>query len=113
MFLSMESNPDKRLERLAYNIKLAYKLLSRVEAGESIKAMASGMGFGHSRSSSIRAHAEKVRQLQDNFTEKHVIGEPKYKDAVSTLETKFGNVPSVRDILDEVYRKCPTLKQEH
>jgi UDP:flavonoid glycosyltransferase YjiC (YdhE family) len=94
----MQPEVNAKLEKLAYSIKLAYELLERVDAGKDLKAM----GF-------VKRHAETIAQPLDDCIQS-VTNDQKYKDAISTLQTEFGHVDSVQDILENVYRKCPSLK---
>jgi len=55
------------LEKLAYNISLAYELLSRVDAGESIKGMMAGLTGPFP---SAREDYKKFAQTQDEYTQK-------------------------------------------
>jgi hypothetical protein len=103
----MQSEPNEKLEKLAYNISLAYELIDRVNAGRELNAMTSTMSFGLP---SIKPHAEKSAQLQDEYTQTWIIGDQRYKDAISTLQTEFGNIDSVQDILRKVYQTCPSLR---
>jgi hypothetical protein len=94
-------------EKMDYCIKLAYELLDRVEAGKETKAMASALCSGHP---SVKPNLEKFAKLQDNYTEKWVIGDKNYRDAISTLEKEFGQIDSVKSILEKVYTTCPSLR---
>jgi UDP:flavonoid glycosyltransferase YjiC (YdhE family) len=94
----MQPEVNVKLEKLAYSIKLAYELLERVDAGKDLKTM----GF-------VKRHAETITQPLDVCIQS-VIDDQKYKDAISALQTEFGHVDSVQDILENVYRECPTLK---
>jgi len=93
-------------EKMDYCIKLAYELLDKVKAGKETKAMMSEL----CPYPSVKPNLEKFVKLQDNFTEEFVIGDKKYKGAISTLETEFGHVDSVKDILEKVYTECPSLR---
>ena len=92
---------NRKLEKMAYSIKIVYELIDRVEAGKETKALMSTLTHGHS---------ENFSKLQDDFTEKWVIEDKRYKEAISTLETEFGQIDSVKSILEKVYAKCPSLK---
>ena len=102
----MGSELNGKLEKLAYNMNLAYELIDRIEAGEAIKAMIAGLSSGHP---SVKPHAEKSAQLQDEFAQKHICTDQGYKNAVSTLEREFGHIEPVQELLKKVYGKCPTL----
>lgn len=99
-----KSYTDLDLEKLAYNMNLLYELLGRIEAGESGKSLFIGLSAGRP---SVRPHAEKAARLQDELVQEHICGEPKYKDAVSTLKTEFGHIKSVQVALEKVKEKCP------
>ncbi len=105
----MEAEFDKVLEKLAYNLNLAYDLLSRIDAGESMKGIMTGISAG---CPSVKPHAEKSAQLQDEINQNYICGDPKYISAISTLQTKFGHIDPVQDILKKVYQKCPALKPQ-
>ena len=90
-----------KLEKMAHSIEIVYELMDKVEAGKETKALMSALTHGHS---------EKFSELQDEYTYKWVVGDERYKQAISTLQTEFGNIDSVKDILEKVYTKCPSLR---
>jgi hypothetical protein len=98
---------EKKLEKLAYNMNLAYELLSRIESGESIKGIMHGLGSGNP---SVKSHVERSDQLQDELVQNYLCGDQRYKDAISTLQTEFGHIEPIQKLLEKVYQKCPALK---
>jgi len=97
----MEVKHNENFEKLAYSIKLVYELRDRIKTGEFMRALIVGLSFG------------RTNPLLFDYIEGWVIGDQKYKDAISTLETEFGHIHSVRNILEMIYYKCPTLKPKN
>jgi hypothetical protein len=78
--------------------------LDRIDNAKAIKSIASSFGRPL-----VKPNNEGVSRSIDNIVDR-TMKEPKYKDAISTLETELGDFEPVQDLLKKVYQECPVLK---
>lgn len=89
-------------EKLAHSLNIAYELIEKIAACEKIKEMTSML--------TSQSQTQVIIRETNKYIQNRVVGNLKYKDAISILETEFGNVPSVQDALKKVYKAYPALK---
>jgi len=95
MFLNMGFGLNTKSERLAYSLSVAYDLLKLLESPQDLEAIKNLVGLGSG------CYPLGHRWIRE---------QPRYTEAVWTLEREFGRIESVRTVLDDIYEKCPTLK---